>query len=105
MVATIQEIKKAKEIGKFLRTARQEQGLNLTSLAHKTGMPISQLLALENANFYTFINNPEEMYERAQTFAQALGIDISTNVCTRHSSSTVSAKSDIFIPYFLRKKE
>lgn len=105
MVATMQEIKKAKEIGKFLRTARQDQGLSLTTLGHKAEIPIAQLLALESGNFYTFINNPEKMYERANAYAKALGVDLKTITSIRQLNPAVNSKTDAFIPYFLRKKE
>ena len=95
----------AKDIGKLLRTTRLKQGISLSSLNHKTGISITQLLALENGNPHAFNSNSDQMYETARTYAKTLGINIQTIVSTQQSNMTATCQSDFFIPLSIRKRD
>lgn len=56
-MATAQELKNAKELGRLLQSARQREGMSLASLSKLTGISTARLVALEDGNFYFFINN------------------------------------------------
>jgi transcriptional regulator with XRE-family HTH domain len=102
-MATAQELKNAKELGRLLQSARQREGMSLASLSKLTGISTARLVALEDGNFYFFINNGEEMNDVAVVYALALAIEIPEHL-RANQSSTTAAKTDVFIPYFLRKK-
>ena len=70
-MATAQELKNAKELGRLLQSARQREGMSLASLSKLTGISTARLVALEDGNFYFFINNGEEMNDVAVVYALA----------------------------------
>jgi|GEM_PF-558297 transcriptional regulator with XRE-family HTH domain len=104
-MASLQEIKKAKEFGKKLRIAREAQGHNLAILASHCGMSVVQLVALEAGNYFAFHNSEKEMNDSAMHYAQTLSLDInesnnSKQICMIHRDSI-----EPYIPRFLRKRE
>lgn len=101
-MASLEELRNAKELGKTLRITRQKLGLSLLSVANRSGLSISIISALENGNHFTFIKSAVEQYEYANAYAKALNIEISNDLNTLKPKLTESP--DLFIPYFLRKK-
>lgn len=102
-MASVQEIRNAKELGKHLRANRQKLGLSLLHVARQSGISIAKLNALESGNHYAFISSSIELFECANGYAKTLKIDIPIHL--KPSFSNSAANTGVFIPYFLRKKE
>lgn len=103
-MASDQELKNAKELGKILRASRQNLGLSLLSIANQSGISMAKLNAVENGNHFGFINNSKEMYEYATIYAKTLKIEIPEHLGIKHTNQVSVTNSAVFIPYFLRKK-
>ncbi|NBY16895.1 MAG: hypothetical protein EBQ78_04445 [Betaproteobacteria bacterium] len=106
MPVTLQNIKRAKDLGKKLRIAREGQGQNLAILASQCGLSVVKLVALESGNHYPFNNNIQEMLACAGNYARLLGFDILTQASANENSLLPDANESFtqVIPQFLIKK-
>jgi transcriptional regulator with XRE-family HTH domain len=99
------EIQTFKQVGRRLRSEREERGLTLPAVAGLCGMSISELVRIENGELLGFRQALEDALTNAEVYAKALDVELGS-VERRHSGvSTINAKNDdVFIPVFLRKK-
>ena len=99
------EIQSFKQIGRRLRSEREERGLTLPAIAGSCGMSISELVRIENGELLGFRQVLEDALTNAEVYAKALDVELGS-VERQHSGvSTTNAKNDdVFIPVFLRKK-
>lgn len=104
-MATWQEVKRAKELGKKLRIAREEQGHNMAILASQCGLSVVQLSALELGNHHAFNNSDPEMRSIAIHYAKALNVDLDSESPSANVMRVTQKDWEESIPYFLRKKE
>jgi len=104
-MVSLQQIKKAKELGKKLRIAREGQGQNLAILADQCRTTMVKLAALEAGNHFAFGNSIESLYGVAADYARVLSVDIGGPVHSEKLATIETAHSDPFIPCFLRKSQ
>lgn len=99
------EILSFKQVGKRLRSEREDRGLTLPSVAGLCGLSISELVRIENGELMGFRQALDATMNNAEVFAKALDVELS-GMRRQHSGvSTTNAKNDdAFIPVFLRKK-
>lgn len=102
-MTTLQEIKSAKECGRLIRKAREKQGQKLVTLSSKCNLSLSQLVAIEDGNFYAFHNSQNEFNHASRLYADLLGID--TDIEKVNSVALVGLKGEsdceTFIPSYL----
>lgn len=97
------DIKKAKEVGKKIKSLRESHKMSIQSLAAVCGFSVLQIVNLENGNYFAFNQSLEQFLLSATHCLEVVG--------NRHSEpanddliptfNTVS--QDEFIPAFLRK--
>jgi transcriptional regulator with XRE-family HTH domain len=99
------EIQSFKQIGRRLRSEREERGLTLPAVAGLCGMSISELVRIENGELLGFRQVLEDALTNAEVYANALDVELG-GVERQHSGmEAINAKNDdVFIPVFLRKK-
>jgi transcriptional regulator with XRE-family HTH domain len=99
------EIQTFKQIGRRLRSEREDRGLTLPAVAGLCGMSISELVRIENGELLGFRQALEDALTNAEVYAKALDVELA-GVERQHSGkATINAKNDdMYIPVFLRKK-
>lgn len=102
-MTVLNDIKKARELGKNLRLVRERQEINASLLAIQCGMPLSQLLALESGNLFAF-SGTEAFYRGAHQYAFCLGVDLGDSIEHERTALLGETIHDPVIPRFLRKK-
>jgi len=105
-MATIQEIKVAKSIGKRLRQSRENGGFNLAILASNLNMSVLGIVSIEDGNIFSFEKSLPQYIQAANLYAQEIETDIS-DLCAatiNHIKDTPSREWDIPIPNFLKKR-
>lgn len=103
-MTSLQEIKKAKELGKKLRIAREKQGLSLAATSSQCGISVIHLLSLEAGSHFVFNNDIEELYACAERYAAVLQMDTEQLESRAQTSPMANEKHEQVIPHFLRKK-
>lgn len=100
------DIRSAKQIGKLLRSSREEQRANLLHLSKQCGLSVAQLVHIENGNLFAFESDLEKIMSYSNIYAQALNIDINTRSEAPSLSPMreVVAPADAHIPPFLLKR-
>jgi hypothetical protein len=105
MVAT-EQLKAAKELGKFLRKGREKQGFNLAILASTLKWTVVEIVAIEDGNLYAFDHSLEKFSQSAHLYANAIGVDITKSADPLDSITTVTAKDwEVPIPAYLKKRD
>ena len=98
------DIQSFRQIGRYLRDAREMRGLTLPAIAGSCGLAIYELVRIENGELLGFKQAPQNTLSNAEVYAKALDVELD-NVGRQHSGVTINAKNDeVFIPVFLRKK-
>ena len=104
-MAALHDIKKARELGKKLRIAREMQEHSLPLLANQCGMSIIQLIALESGHYFMFNASIEEYCINARNYAFVLHADLDCLIEEENLfSSSDQYQVDPIVPSFLRKK-
>lgn len=103
-MAALREIKKAKDVGRKLRIAREHQGTNLTLLAKQCGMPVMQLVALEAGNHFAFNGSMDQFLNNARNYAFFIGVDLDESNSLSATANPQNLNRESNIPSFLRKK-
>ena len=99
------DIRSAKQIGKLLRSSREEQRANLQHISKQCGLSVAQLVHIENGNVFAFEGNIEKIMSYSNVYAQALNIDINTlREAPALMSTSQAAVADVYIPHFLMKQ-
>ncbi len=99
------DIRSAKQIGKLLRSSREEQRANLQHISKQCGLSVAQLVHIENGNVFAFEGNIEKIMSFSNVYAQALNIDINTlREAPALMSTSQAAVVDVYIPHFLMKQ-
>jgi transcriptional regulator with XRE-family HTH domain len=101
-MASLDDIRKAKEIGNNIRAIRETQNLSLRAMATIVGFSINQVVSLESGNYFAFHQNLDEFCQSATHCLEILGADKErsleeTPVFLNHREMEVS------IPAFLKK--
>jgi hypothetical protein len=101
----LDEIQSFKQIGRRLRSEREERGLTLPAVAGLCGMSISELVRIENGELLGFRQVLKDALSNAEVYAKALDIELQSSRRQHSRISTTNAKNDdVYIPLFLRKK-
>jgi cytoskeletal protein RodZ len=99
------DIRSAKQIGKLLRSSRDEQRANLQHISKQCGLSVAQLVHIENGNVFAFEGNIEKIMSFSNVYAQALNIDINTlREAPALMSTSQAAVADVYSPHFLMKQ-
>jgi len=99
------EIQSFKQIGRRLRSEREERGLTLPAVAGLCGMSISELVRIENGELLGFRQVLEDALSNAEVYAKALDVELRSASRLHSGVTIINAKNDdVFIPVFLRKK-
>jgi cytoskeletal protein RodZ len=99
------DIRSAKQIGKLLRSSREEQRANLQHISKQCGLSVAQLVHIENGNVFAFEGNIEKIMSFSNVYAQALNIDINTlREAPALMSTSQAAVAYVYIPHFLMKE-
>ncbi|QWD10780.1 helix-turn-helix domain-containing protein [Polynucleobacter paneuropaeus] len=99
------EIQSFKQIGRRLRSEREERGLTLPVVAGLCGMSISELVRIENGELLGFRQVLEDALTNAEVYAKALDVELDIGERQHSGMASINAKNDdVFIPVFLRKK-
>lgn len=105
-MASVEQIKAAKLLGKRLRKVREDRGFNLAILASKLKFTVVELVAIEDGNLYAFDNSSERFSEAAHLYAVEIGANLLEPPNSIEKLKTVTAKEwEVSIPHFLRKKD
>lgn len=105
-MATIQEIKVAKSIGKRLRQSRENGGFNLAILASNLNMSVLGIVSIEDGNILSFEKSLSKYIRVANLYAKEIDADISDLCATTLTRirETTAREWDILIPNFLKKR-
>lgn len=105
-MATIQEIKVAKSIGKRLRQSRENGGFNLAILASNLNTCVLGIVSIEDGNILSFEKSLPKYIRAANLYAKEIDTDISDLCATtiNHIRETTAREWDIPIPNFLKKR-
>jgi cytoskeletal protein RodZ len=105
-MVTLQEIKFAKQSGRLIRKAREQQGHKLVVLASACSLSLGQLVAIEDGNFYAFHNDQNAFNHASHLYAHQLGLDLDRmgSDFTASIDPLADIDSDTFIPHFLMAK-
>jgi predicted transcriptional regulator len=106
MMASVEQIKIAKLIGKQLRASREKQGYNLAILASKLQMSVVEVVAIEDGNIFSAKKSFDQFLEGAKIYAEEIGECIEEFPSPLKEVETTTAKEwGIEIPAFLRKRD
>jgi len=102
-MASLSDIRKAKEIGKSIKTLRESRGLSTRVFASRASLPIKQVINLEEGNYYAFHQSLDEFIGIANRCIETLESESSKSeesfgVLTSQKTQTVQ-----IIPEFLRR--
>ena len=98
-----EEVKKAKELDKKLRIAREEQGHNLAILAKDLNLSVVALVNLENANLTAFKDSLDLYLDSARAYSLKLQVKQISQI----SEPLIKIATHAFeldVPLFLKKK-
>ena len=101
------DIRSAREIGRLLRRAREEQSANLNHLSKRCGLSVAQLVHIESGNLFALKGDLNKMMINYKIYSQALNVNLNAldqNV-TLATSDHELTPLDGFIPQFLKKTE
>ena len=101
------DIRSAKEIGRLLRRAREEQSANLNHLSKRCGLSVAQLVHIESGNLFALKGDLNKMMINYKIYSQALNVNLNAldqNV-TLATIDHELTPLDGFIPQFLKKTE
>jgi transcriptional regulator with XRE-family HTH domain len=102
-MASLSEIRKAKEIGKSIKTLRESRGLSTRVFASRACLPVKQVLNLEEGNYYAFHQSLDEFMSVANRCIETLEADSSKRVKTAEVFTSQETQSAQTIPQFLRR--
>ncbi|HHW02797.1 MAG TPA: helix-turn-helix domain-containing protein [Thermoanaerobacterales bacterium] len=74
----VQEISDVKELGKFLRNAREEKGIQLEIIQKDTKIRLKYLQAIENGDFFTIPGGDVYIKGFLKNYAEAVGLEPTT---------------------------
>ncbi len=102
-MASLSDIRKAKEIGKSIKTLRESRGLSTRVFASRASLPIKQVINLEEGNYYAFHQSLDEFMSIANRCIETLESQSSSKVETTGVLSSQETKTAQIIPEFLRR--
>lgn len=97
------DIKKAKEVGKKIKSLRESQKMNIQSLAGVCGFSVLQIVNLENGNYFAFNQSLEQFLLSATHCLEVIGNGQSELQDSEFLPAINTVSQDEFIPVFLRK--
>ena len=102
-MTSLVDIKRAKEIGRVVRQARESQHLSIQALAHLSGYTIHQMVNLENGNFFAFHESLSDLLSCAKHCSNVMGIDVKHQINTSETQVIKQSSAQESIPAFLQK--
>lgn len=102
-MTSLVDIKKAKEIGKTIRQARESQHLSIQALAHLSGYTIHQMVNLENGNFFAFHESLNDFMACANHCSDVMGVEVVHQIEATPTQVMKQSSAQEFIPAFLQK--
>jgi cytoskeletal protein RodZ len=92
-----------RRLGRLLHNARNHQHLSLFETSQRTGIPVTKLIAIEEAQIKFYEEHPNQAIDAAQSYSQYLGVD-AYDLIREVSLARNIKQPAIPIPAFLLKK-
>jgi transcriptional regulator with XRE-family HTH domain len=102
-MTSLVDIKKAKDIGRTIKQARESQHMSIQALAHLSGYTIHQMVNLENGNFFAFSENIDDLLACARHCSKVIGLDWVNSPVLMQESMFKKIDEPESIPAFLQK--
>lgn len=91
-------------LGRLLHNAINHQHLSLFESSQRTGIPVTKLIAIEEARINFYEEHPNEAIDAAQSYSQYSGVDAQDLIREIFLARNIKQPA-IPIPVFLLKKE
>ena len=102
-MTSLADIKEAKEIGKSVRKTREAQCLSIQAVATLSGLSTSQIVNLENGNFFAFNQDLNLLMSHAKYCADMMGLDLIDIPVEMPATNSKMCALEESIPVFLQK--